>query len=98
MKLLFWTFVIGALIWWIGKKKLGGGNDLTAHLAEQRALQSIGATATEANNSSTASWPLATIGQNPYMGIDIDPLNPGNPFQKPFTPIFAPGQPAYLLF
>ncbi len=92
MKLLFWSFVILAAIWLLMKKKLGGGNDLTAHLEEQNALQSIGNTAVDANRTGTGNWPLMELGATPLSGINIDPLNPNNPFVVPFNPVFWQGE------
>lgn len=78
------------------KKKLGGGNDLTAHLQEQKDLQQIGKVAVDANQIGVNNYPLATIGQNPLSGLTLDPLNPNNPFSIPFNPNFGQAFPSYF--
>lgn len=83
MKLVFWSLLILAAIWWFMKSKLGGGNDLTAHLQEQKALQSVGNTSLSANQTSLGNWPLTTIGDTPLAGLPIDPINSQNPFVSP---------------
>lgn len=98
MKLLFWSGLILATIWLLFRKKLGANNDLTAHFAEQNALQSVGNSALSANEITTNNNPLATIGDTPLAGIWLDHLNPSNPFASPkvaqpypSTPIPNPG-------
>lgn len=104
MKLLFWSALIIAAIWWIMKSKLGGGNDLTAHLEEQKALQSIGNSATAANQVGTGNWPLSTIGLTPFAGARLDPFDAANPFSQPNGVDFlqatpsSPAQNPYSLF
>lgn len=94
MKLLFWSLLILGTIWFLMKRSLGGGNDLTAHLAEQKALQSVGDSALGANQISTGNWPLSELGTLPLTGINIDPLNPGNIFTAANDPGIMPGTPS----
>lgn len=101
--MLFWTVVIIGGIWWLMKSKLGGGNDLTAHLAEQRALQSVGNSATSANQIATGNWPLTTIGDTAFAGLNLDPFNSANPFAQPKQATILPGTAnaasgGYMLF
>jgi hypothetical protein len=83
MKMLFWTSLILVTIWWLMKKNLGAGNDLTAHVQEENALRSIGDTALGANQIASSNFPLTTIGSSPLAGVNIDPFNPNNPFTMP---------------
>lgn len=96
MKILFWSALIIAAIWWLMKRNLGGGNDLTAHFAEQKHLQSVGDSALSANKISTGNWPLSTIGDTPLAGIQIDPFNVNNPFAQAKSAIVMPGTPNQL--
>lgn len=80
MKLLFWSALIIAAIWWLMKKNLGVKNDLTAHLNEQKALQSIGDSSLGANQIGNGNWPLAFLGATPLAGAMVDPFNPDSPF------------------
>lgn len=96
MKLLFWSAIILGSIWWIMKKNQGAGNDLTAHLEEQLALQSIGHTAATADGISHDDWPLSTIGSTPLAGLYLDPFNSQNPFTTPNPGIMYQGQPQEL--
>lgn len=95
MKLLFWSAVILGFIWWMMKRNLGAGNDLTAHFAEQDALKAIGNTSTQANRIGQGNWPLTTIGQTPLAGISLNPFDAGNIFQTPFDPILAQSTPSF---
>jgi hypothetical protein len=95
MKLLFWSALIIGAIWLLMKKNLGGGNDLTAHFAEQQALKSIGDSATSANNIGQGNWPLSTIGQTPFAGISLNPFDASSIFQTPFDPIFNQSTPSF---
>lgn len=83
MKLIFWTVLIGATIWWLMKKNLGSGNDLISHLKEQRDLQQLGNTTTSANQIATQDNTLATIGQTPLAGTWLDPFVIDSPFSVP---------------
>jgi hypothetical protein len=96
MKMLFWSALIIAAIWWLMKKNLGVKNDLTAHLNEQEALQSIGNSALGANQVGQGNWPLATIGMTALAGARIDPFNPDSPFSinNPATPDFFAATPS----
>ena len=83
MKIIFWTFAIGAFIVWFMRQKWGGGNDLTTHFAEQKSLQQIGSSATSASQIGSENNPLSTFGQLPLSGMRIDPFDPDNPFSQP---------------
>lgn len=94
MKLLFWTFLIGAFIWLMMKKTLGAGNDLVSHFTEQKDLQRLGDSVNTANQIAVQDNTLSTIGQQPLSGIGIDPLDPNNPFSAPFNTVFGMSNPS----
>lgn len=93
MKILFWSALILGAVWWFLKNSVGQGNDLTTHFQEQKALQSIGNTATAANQIGTGNWPLATIGNTPLAGVPLDPFNSDNPFTRPSNVEFMQATP-----
>jgi len=94
MKLLFWTLVIGGAMYWFLRDKLGGGNDLTAHFAEQKDLVRIGDVSNTANQSSTADYPISYLGVLPLTGLFLDPVNNANPFTAPYNEIGQMETPA----
>lgn len=76
--------IIGIVaIVWLLKRRLGVTNDLTEHYKEQDALKAIGNVANDASVTARSAFPLATIGNTPYAGLNIDPLNQDNPFAQP---------------